>query len=254
MEIFDSHFHIIDPKFPIIENNGFTPDFYTVENYRSQLHKMGIHSIGGVVVSGSFQGYDQTYFADALTKLGPNFLGVSQLPSNITDYELTRLNTIGIRGIRFNLYRGITENLTEIEYFSKKVFDLLGWHTEFYLNLDTSTTELDNLILSLPKASVDHIGMGRNSEEKLKKFISNGIPIRVTGFGRVEYSFKEISLLLPRLYAENPSGLLFGTDLPSTRSRKKFSLTDIELLKNIFSEIELENLLVNNGKRWYLAN
>jgi len=26
MKIFDAHFHLIDPQFPIIENQGFLPD------------------------------------------------------------------------------------------------------------------------------------------------------------------------------------------------------------------------------------
>ena len=36
--------------------------------------------MGGAVVSGSFQGFDQSYLLDALDQLGPSFVGVTQLP------------------------------------------------------------------------------------------------------------------------------------------------------------------------------
>ncbi len=39
MRIFDAHFHIIDFDFPIIENQGYLPPSYIVENYQNHVHK-----------------------------------------------------------------------------------------------------------------------------------------------------------------------------------------------------------------------
>ncbi|MEK4536507.1 2-pyrone-4,6-dicarboxylate hydrolase [Peribacillus sp. FSL K6-1552] len=65
MKVFDSHLHIIDTKFPLIENQGFMPDAFTCADY---LHSVSnINILGGAVVSGSFQGYDQSYLIDAVT-------------------------------------------------------------------------------------------------------------------------------------------------------------------------------------------
>ncbi len=36
MKIFDSHFHIIDPKYPLFENNGYLPPKFTIENYLAE--------------------------------------------------------------------------------------------------------------------------------------------------------------------------------------------------------------------------
>ncbi len=59
MKIFDSHFHIIDFNYPIVENNGYTPTQFTIEDYKKTRDEFGI--TGGAVVSGSFQAFDQTY-------------------------------------------------------------------------------------------------------------------------------------------------------------------------------------------------
>ena len=29
--VFDAHLHIVDPRFPLVENNGYLPDPFTVD-------------------------------------------------------------------------------------------------------------------------------------------------------------------------------------------------------------------------------
>jgi hypothetical protein len=70
---FDAHLHIIDPSHPLIENNGYLPDPFTVTDYRARLQSLpdvGVEIAGGAVVSGSFQGFDQGYLIGALRELG----------------------------------------------------------------------------------------------------------------------------------------------------------------------------------------
>ena len=114
-KIFDSHFHIIDPQYPLVENQSFLPDYYTVEEYRRELESMGLELAGGAVVSGSFQGFDQSYFEGTLAKLGKSFVGVTQLNPAADDAEICRLDQIWIKNIRFNLFRGFNSSLQEIE-------------------------------------------------------------------------------------------------------------------------------------------
>ena len=66
--LFDSHFHIIDHRFPIVSNQGYTPPHFPLEAYLAQAKPLGV--IAGAVVSGSFQANDQSYLIDALGKLG----------------------------------------------------------------------------------------------------------------------------------------------------------------------------------------
>ena len=66
--VFDAHVHVIDPRFPLIENNGYLPPPFTVDDYRARMAGLGV--TGGAVVSGSFQGSDHTYLVAALAELG----------------------------------------------------------------------------------------------------------------------------------------------------------------------------------------
>lgn len=255
-KIFDGHFHIIDSKYPLEENNGFLPDFYTTNNYLQEIRSLNINVVGGVVVSGSFQSYHQEYFKTALKQLGKNFVGITQLPTTVTDKEIYSLNAIGIRGIRFNLYRGFTVSLNDINILAKRVYDLCGWSTEFYLNIDTADSKLLDLISTLPKTSIDHLGMNCCPTDKLKKVLSNGTSIRVSGFGRIEYTTEELLSLIPQLYKENNSGLIFGTDFPATRARFRFSINDLNIIKQSLNqnEVAINNVLFRNGMNWYLSN
>lgn len=102
--IFDAHFHIIDHAYPVVENNGFLPEQFGVPEYRARTESLGI--VGGAVVSGSFQKFDQTYPVAALEQLGEGFVGVTQLPATVTDEDVVALSACGVRGIRFNVARG----------------------------------------------------------------------------------------------------------------------------------------------------
>ncbi|MFE3701631.1 hypothetical protein ACFXO7_27605, partial [Nocardia tengchongensis] len=57
--MFDAHLHIFDPRFPLVENEGYLPDPYTIADYRKRMSRFDID--GGAVVSGSFQGTEQSY-------------------------------------------------------------------------------------------------------------------------------------------------------------------------------------------------
>jgi predicted TIM-barrel fold metal-dependent hydrolase len=107
--LFDTHFHIIDPRFPIVENNSYIPAPFTSQDYLARLD--GIQTVGGAVVSGSFQAYDQTYLVDVLKELGPNYAGVIQLAPTVTENELVTLHQAGVRAVRINLERGGKEQL-----------------------------------------------------------------------------------------------------------------------------------------------
>ena len=252
-KIFDSHFHIIDPGYPLFENQGFLPDFFTVEEYQSKVSDFGIELVGGVVVSGSFQGFDCSYFQGALDKLGATFVGVTQLNPYTKDEEILRLDRLGIKGIRFNLFRGLSASVQDMRELAHRVYCLCGWKTELYVDASKIDEQLATFIFELPKVSIDHLGMRKCQIERLEQFVSGGIPIRVTGFGRVDYSRDEVQDLLIALYKANPQALIFGTDMPSTRAKYPFSLEDLTLIKESLGEEKAQDVLYKNGVAWYLS-
>ena len=132
MRIFDAHFHIIDYRYPIQENQSYLPPNFRVEDYEGVTKDL--HISGGAIVSGSFQGFDQGYLENALAQLGPTFCGVTQLPFSVTDEDILALHQKGVRALRFNIKRGGSEDLDKLDAFARRVHDLAGWHSELYID------------------------------------------------------------------------------------------------------------------------
>ncbi|WP_019409458.1 amidohydrolase family protein [Pseudomonas psychrophila] len=242
---FDAHCHIIDPAYPLIPNNGYVPEFFSVDDYLARTQPLGI--VGGAVVSGSFQGFDQTYLIAALKRLGPGFVGVTQLPSNVTDAELEALNQHGVRALRFNLKRGGSEQLDQLESLAKRVFECVGWHSELYID-SRELAPLHDRLLRLPALSIDHLGLSREGLPSVLRLAERGVRIKACGFGRVDFAVPQA---LQDIHSANPYALMFGTDLPSTRAPIPFKDNDIKILIDALGEDEAENALWHNARDLY---
>ncbi|HLR69631.1 MAG TPA: amidohydrolase family protein [Virgibacillus sp.] len=245
MKIFDAHFHIIDFDFPIVENQGYMPPSYIVSDYQNETVDLNIR--GGAIVSGSFQGFDQDYLLKALEQMGPTYCGVTQLPFTVTDQEIINLNKNGVSALRFNVKRGGSEDISKLDYFARRVFDLVGWHSELYMDAK-DLPDISSTIEKLPAVSIDHLGLSEEGLPHLLKLVDKGMRVKATGFGRVELNVKNA---LKSIYDVNPDALMFGTDLPSTRAKRPFEYHDIELIQQIFDEKATEKILYTNAQQWY---
>lgn len=244
MEIFDAHLHIIAPGFPLTPNQGYLPDFFTVDDYLARARPLGI--TGGAVVSGSFQGFDQTYLLDALQKLGPTFVGVTQLPASTADDEIIRLDRAGVRAVRFNLQRGGSEDVSELERMALRVHELCGWHVELYV-ANRELAVLRPTLARLPKISIDHLGLTRDGFDDLVWLVERGAHVKATGFGRCDF---DVAQALRTLHTANPQALMFGTDLPCTRAPRPFGEHDLATLADALGK-GAEHVLGSNAARFY---
>lgn len=245
MRIFDAHFHIIDFDFPIKENQGYTPPNFIVEDYQNETTEFNV--LGGAIVSGSFQGFDQEYLLKALTQMGPAFCGVTQLPFTVTDNEIIHLHNNGVRALRFNIKRGGSEDLSKLDTFARRVYDLVGWHSDLYMDAK-ELPEIALTIGKLPAISIDHLGLSEEGLPHLLRLVEKGVHVKATGFGRVELDVKNT---LKSIYEVNPDALMFGTDLPSTRAKRPFEYADIELIQQLFDEQAADKILYKNAHQWY---
>ncbi|UVI36575.1 amidohydrolase family protein [Brevibacterium spongiae] len=248
---FDAHLHIIDPDHPLIENNGYLPDPFTVADYRARLQSLpdvGVAIAGGAVVSGSFQGFDQGYLIAALRELGPNYVGVTQLPDGTTDDQIQRLDEAGVKALRFNIARGGSATLEALDAFARRVHDLVGWHAELYIDARTIDADLADRIASLPAVSIDHLGMHEDGLSTLLRLVERGVKVKATGFGRVELDPAEV---VRRIVDTDPSALMVGTDLPSTRARRPFADTDFTKIRDALSPAEADAAFWSNAAKFY---
>ncbi|HXG50219.1 MAG TPA: amidohydrolase family protein [candidate division Zixibacteria bacterium] len=244
-KFFDSHFHIIDKNFPLVPNQGFVPDAFTVEDYLARLK--GVELCGGAVVSGSFQAFDQGYLLHALKMLGPSFVGVTQVPRTVSDGELRELDNAGVRAVRFNVRRGGSEEIRHLEKMARRVHELVGWHIELYVD-SSELADLFETLVSLPAVSIDHLGLSRAGFPTLLKLAERGVRVKATGFGRVDF---DVPPALAELYAANPRALMFGTDLPCTRAPRPYRDEDYTLVLETLGEEKAADVFYKNAIDFY---
>lgn len=248
MKIFDTHFHIINSEFPLVENNGYLPPNFTVENYREAVKNYEI--IGGAIVSGSFQKFDQEYLVNSLKLFGKNYFGVANIPIGMKKNELEKLDQSNIRAVRFNLKRGGSESLENLVELSNRLYDEFNWHTELYVD-SKHLKELKSILEQIPKFSIDHLGLSKTGLTELYYWAEKGVKIKATGFGRLDF---DPIAVMKRIHTINPNSLMFGTDLPSTRAKEPFSSDHLQMIKDNFSENELVKILYENAINWYGKN
>ena len=241
---FDAHFHVIDHRFPLYENDGFLPDPFPVERYRERTAALGV--VGGAVVSGSFQRFDQGYLLDALTLLGPGFVGVTQIPHDLPDAGVVDLARRGVRGVRFNLRRGGSAGLEHLDRLARRVHDLAGLRTELYVDA-RDLPDLADTLAGLPAVSIDHLGLHADGLPHLVALVERGARVKATGFGRVDL---DVAAAVRAVLAADPTALMAGSDLPSTRARRPFADSDLDLLADAAGEHQ-DAVLHDNAAAFY---
>lgn len=246
LPVFDAHLHIIDPRFPLIPNRGYLPAPFTVSDYIRATATLGV--MGGAVVAGSFQGFDQDHLVAALAELGPAFVGVAQLPPEIGDAQILALDRAGVRAVRFNLHRGMQRDGAAIESLALRVHALCGWHAELYLNAK-DLPDLGPLLDRLPMVVIDHLGLSRRGLPHLLRQVARGARVKATGFGRIDFDPTEA---IAAIHRESPRALLFGTDLPCTRATRPFEPEDLDLIAKVLADgAALARVLSQNALRLY---
>ncbi|MFC4376014.1 amidohydrolase family protein [Nocardia halotolerans] len=241
--MFDAHVHIIDPRFPLIENEGYLPEPYLIEDYRDRMSGFDIR--GGAVVSASFQGTDQSYLKAALGALGTGWVGVTRLDLDATDDEILELDRAGVRALRFNLKRAAAD-ITAMTLQALRAHELAGWHVELYID-GQMLASLQPVISKLPALVIDHLGMSEEGLPYLLDLVDRGAKVKATGFGRVDMDVAET---LRRIHAVNPGALMFGSDLPGTRAGRPFEDADVDLIRHVVGA-DTHAVLEDNARECY---
>lgn len=219
LSVFGTHLHIVDPRFSLVENNGYLPDAFTVADYRA-----------------------------ASAQLGPGFAGVTQLPLEVADEEIDRLHAAGVRAVRFNIARGGSATLDGLELLSRRVHDRAGWHAELYIDARTIDDALAERIAGLPAVSIDHLGMHEDGLPQLLRLVERGVKVKATGFGRIEM---DPAQTLRAIVEVDPTALMVGTDLPSTRARRPFQPEDLALIRDTLPSDQHAAVFWQNAADFY---
>ncbi|MBO0856379.1 MAG: amidohydrolase family protein [Nocardia sp.] len=242
--MFDSHVHIIDPRYPLIENQGYLPEPFTIADYRKRMARFDVN--GGAVVSASFQGTDTTYMTAALAELGPEWVGVINLPPDVTDQQILDLDRAGVRAVRFNLKRAAVDIVTLTQQ-ALRAHELAGWHAELYID-GSMLGSLEPVLSKLPALVIDHMGMSDECLPYLLRLVERGALVKASGFGRISM---DTEAAMRRIHAVNPAALMFGSDLPGNRSDRPFLDSDIAIIGEAVGAAQLNRVLEDNARACY---
>ena len=243
--VFDSHIHIIDGRFPLIPNDGYLPPTFTCADYLERMSRYRL--CGGAIVSGSFQGFDQSYLTAALQGLGGAFVGVTQLTDAVSDDEVVRLSEAGVRALRFNLKRGGTQAISQLSRLAHRVHEIARWHVEIYADA-LVLPDLYTTLIALPAVSIDHLGLSRAGFAWVVRLAEKGVRVKASGFGRVDF---DVAAALKAVYTANPDALMFGSDLPSTRAPRPYSDGDFLLVGNTLGDHAARRVFSDNAIAFY---
>jgi len=223
----DVHHHMYDSRFPADLGATLRPPDATVSDYRLLQKRIGI--VRHVAVQPSTYGTDNSCLLDALQRFGPAARGIAVVNPKVTNAELKRLDTAGVRGVRINLVQAGATKPEMIKPLSKRIHDL-GWHIQ--VNASTEQIMANAEIWSrLPVPIVfDHFGHAADTQSPVYRLLCE---LMQTGKAWTKLSGVETtSKLGPPDYAdgsavargfmrEAPDRLLWGTNWPHSTSTTK---------------------------------
>ena len=153
----DCHHHIYDPlRFPYQPTDVRNQPPSTVESYRLLQKRLGTSR--NVIIQPSAYGTDNACTLDALRQMGKeNTRAVVVVDGSITDRELQEMHELGVRGLRFNINCGGSDNLEEIRRLAERIAPM-GWSICFWMSPDLAVS-LEDFLRSLPCEIIfDHRG------------------------------------------------------------------------------------------------
>lgn len=225
----DTHAHILGPiaKYAYSPARVYTPPDCLLGDYRKMLTTLGVER--AVLVQPSVYGSDNTVMLEAMRVAGNQFRGVAVVDDNVSDAELARLNTAGVRGVRVNIVdvkdrKPGTLPMAELTALAKRIAPL-GWHMEFLMHCD-EFSDMDRTFTDFPVDIVlGHLGymktsLGANNAgfQALLRLMKAGKAwVKFTGPYRISgepLPHADTIAYAHALIAANPQRVLWGTDWP----------------------------------------
>ncbi|MGJ5178231.1 amidohydrolase family protein [Bradyrhizobium oligotrophicum] len=152
----DCHFHTYDSNYPAAPGATLTPPDASPNDYMALRRRLG--TTRGVLVTPSTYGTDNSLQLASMKALGPdNFRMVAVVAEDVSDAELKRLDSLGARGVRFNLPFPGPLSVASLEKLSARLA-ALGWHCEINMRPQQLEAAQDMLSRLPSRIVIDHLG------------------------------------------------------------------------------------------------
>ena len=219
----DCSHHIYDPRFPYMVNAVLKPPPATVSDYQRLQRRMDTSR--DVVVTASSYGTDNTCLLDALAQLGKGARGIAVINANVSETELKKLHSAGVRGVRIMLGLGDPVGADEIEPLSRRIHDM-GWNVQIWVPGD-QLPALEPILLRIPTPVVfenmghvpQPLGMRAGAYKTVRKLLDTGRGwVKISGayidskLGAPHFS--DTSAIAKSYIAAAPERVLWGSNWP----------------------------------------
>lgn len=239
MSKFDTHAHVFIKGLPLAEKCRYVPDYdATVKNYLEHLDQHGIDI--GILIQPSFLGTDNHFLLNALEHHPHRLRGVVVVDTDISFFELQKMDQLGVIGIRLNLIGQPLPDFTTPEWITLLSYiKSLNWHVELHRTAQDLPALITSLLAQGVKVVIDHFGLpdtglmqnDPNFQAVLKSAQSGRVWIKISGGyrnGGAGIGEQKVSALIPTLLSHfGAERLLWGSDWPHTRFENaiNYSLT-----------------------------
>ena len=235
---------------------------------------------GEVVVAATCHGTDNSYMVNALKSSKGRALGVAFVDKGVADDELIRLDSAGVRGVRYSYVKRLTNppppdemvnlacRLKRLKAGGKLQHE---WHIDLYCEA-ADLKDLESHIKSIPVPVVfDHMavpvtgkGVGdpgfehflRLFRDKTDCYAKLTCPERLAGSGKPE-DWRQVLPFARALAGAFPERVITGTDWPHPNMKEGQMPNDGALLNRWIWEIadqdsgKLKRILVDNPRRLF---
>lgn len=218
----DAHFHIMDPRFPVVATASVPNVDAGVPAYREFATIIG--TTRGVIVQPSIYGTDNTLTLQAVAQLGPGYRAVLVLDQAFDAADLPRWHAAGARGVRFNQVQAGATTMDMMPQIARRIAPF-GWHVQLHMRAD-DLVQHEAVLGNLPVPLVlDHCGRLQPGDTQrpvfdgIRRLLAKGNtwiklsgPYHVSRLGAPGY--EDAVSTAQRLLAENDERMLWGSDWP----------------------------------------
>jgi predicted TIM-barrel fold metal-dependent hydrolase len=225
----DTHVHVFEQRYRLSPDRGYNPPESTLADLTRLHSTLGIDRV--VFTQPSVYGTDNSAILDGMAALNAERPDrarcVVAITMNMSESELARLDTAGVRGVRLNTDNkgGMPIELSQISDLASKIAPF-GWHIEF---LFPGKEILDLMpafaALKVPM-SIGHFayqpasaGVGAPGFRALLELMRRGNTwIKISGANRVSATdlppYDDVKPMAQALVEAAPDRIMWGTDWP----------------------------------------
>lgn len=234
MDIVDCHFHVIAPadRSPMLSGRSYTPAPASLSDWRAALSALGVTR--GVVVQPSVYGTDNRVLLAALEEGRGALVGVAAVDADVSDAELDRLATAGVRGVRMAHFEP-GDPRAMAGFVRLEAFDALenrlaerGMHLQLFTDSRLLPALATRLQRSRVPVVIDHMGraparLGASHEgiRALAHLMRDGpVWVKLSGIANVSDEaprYDDARAVHDALVAAAPDRLVWGSDWPHTK-------------------------------------